>query len=196
MTAGSFLNQRAAPRFRVILPALCTQAGLADFYAVTDDVSACGIRFKSAARVRVEEPLTCRIRHIGILEARVVRTSAREFAARILTRRPAADELASKLISMSLRQHGACDQIRACARITPLQTEATITLAAGSKVPARILNVSASGAGVLLDAPPAMNALILVGRTPARVVRHFDGGCGVAFVSPFDPAFVNEGLVL
>jgi hypothetical protein len=196
MTAGTTPERRAAPRFRVILPALCTQAGLPDFYAVTDDVSAGGIRFKSAARVRLDEPLTCRIRHIGTLETRVIRTDPKAFVARITTRRPAADELASKLIRMSAKQQGACDQIRACARITPHQTDTLVALADGSRIPARILNVSASGAGVLLDRLPALDHLVLVGKTPARVVRHFDGGCGVAFVTPFDRTAVDERLVL
>lgn len=196
MTAGLTPERRAAARFRVILPALCTQAGHADFYAVTDDVSVGGIRFKAAARVRVDEPLTCRIRHIGTLETRVIRRDPGEFVARIMTRRPAADEFASKLIRMSQKQHGACDQIRACARITPQQTDTLLALGDGSKIPARILNLSATGAGVLIDRLPAVDQIVVVGRTPARVVRHFDGGCGVAFVTPFDPAAVDARMVL
>lgn len=196
MSDGITPERRTVPRYRVILPALCTQAGLADFYAVTDDVSVGGIRFKSAARVRVEEALTCHIRHIGTLETRVIRAGPREFVARIMTRRPAADELALKLIRMSQKQHGACDQIRACARITPQQTDTLVALADGSKIPARILNLSASGAGVLIDRLPPVDQVVTVGKTRARVVRHFDGGCGVAFVTPFAPAAVDERLVL
>jgi hypothetical protein len=37
---------------------------------------------------------------------------------------------------------------------------------------------------------------LMVGRTPGRVVRHFEGGIGVHFMLPISADLFHEGLIL
>ena len=190
------IERREALRYKVVLPALCFGEARPEFYAVTDDVSVGGIRFKSATRVRPDETLTCRIRHIGAVEARVIRIEPASFVAKVLTRRPAADHIARGLVMVAKRQVDPHAPARVHARIVPRRRDVRVALADGATVTGALLNVSASGAGLIVDPSPEPGAVITLGRTVARVARHFDGGIGVIFLKPFDPAEVTEDIVL
>lgn len=190
------VERRAAVRHKVVLPALCSGAARGEFYAVTEDVSSDGIRLKSATRPGADEILVVRIRHVGTIEARVIRAEAHEFAVRVLTKRPAADRIALGLIALSRRQLSLAEPVRAHARIVPRRVEIVVTRADGARLAGRIVNVSASGVGVLLEARPDLEELVVVGDRPARVVRHFANGIGAVFLRPLDPAEVGEDIVL
>lgn len=190
------VERREGPRYRVVLPAVCYGQARPDFYAVTDDVSASGIRFKSATAPRLDETLTCRIRHIGAVEAQVVRLEAASFVVKVLTRRPAADRIARELLIVAKKQVDAHEPIRVHARIVPRERDVRVTLDDGATAKAAIVNVSASGVGLMIDPRPAIGSLITIGRTAARVARQFDGGIGAIFVRPFDPSEVSDVMIL
>lgn len=59
-----------------------------------------------------------------------------------------------------------------------------VMLGDGRRVPAQILNLSASGVALSLDAPPALGEVIRVGRRQATVARRIEGGIGAAFLEP------------
>lgn len=193
---GDAAERRTAPRHKVVLPALCSGAGRSEFYAVTEDVSSDGIRLKSATRPALGEVLVVRIRHVGAIEARVMRVEPHEFAIRVLTKRPAADHIARGLVALSRRQLSLAEPVRAHARIVPRRLDVVVTLASGATLTGRILNVSASGVGVMLDARPDLEELVVVGDRPARVARHLPNGIGAVFIHPLDPAEVDEDIVL
>lgn len=189
-------ERRESPRYRVVLPAICFGQARPDFYAVTDDVSAHGIRFKSATSPRIDETLTCRIRHVGAVEAQVLRIEAASFVVRVLTRRPAADRIARELLLVARKQTDAREPIRVHARIVPRKRDVRVVLDDGSVVTAAIMNVSASGVGLFLDPLPAVGTPVTIGSTAARVARRFDGGVGAIFVRPFDPSAITDAIVL
>ena len=167
---------RAHPRYKVVLPVLCSMQGRADFYAVTADISVGGIRMRTSAQLRPDEMMVCRLRHIGALTTRVLRADADEFVVQVLTARPAADRFVRQLMLISRQQTLQEEPTRVHARIVPRVTDVVVTLANGDTAPARILNVSASGIGLALDPAPEAGELILVGSTPARVAPRFEHG--------------------
>jgi hypothetical protein len=63
-------------------------------------------------------------------------------------------------------------------------------------MPVRLIDVSLSGAAVSLEEKPALGASITIGRTAAKVVRHFQGGVAVEFTLPLSPDRFDEGVVL
>jgi hypothetical protein len=51
----------------------------------------------------------------------------------------------------------------------------------GFHIDCRVIDISQSGAGVASDQRPDVGALITIGKTPARVARHIEGGFAVEF---------------
>ncbi|KQP61852.1 hypothetical protein ASG40_03805 [Methylobacterium sp. Leaf399] len=190
------IERRAMTRVKLVLPALCWGKARPDFYAVTDDVTGFGIRFKSATVPAVGERLTCSIRHAGSIETRVIRAEKHRFAVRVLRAEYPLRLVARNLVSLANEQNARPPAERAAPRIVPREQEVVVTTALGATIPGRVLNISVSGAAVSLDRPLAVGTLIMIGNTPAKVARAFDNGIGAAFLSPLADGRVGPEVVL
>ncbi|SDM92575.1 hypothetical protein SAMN05216360_104278 [Methylobacterium phyllostachyos] len=184
------------PRHRIILPALCWTARRRDFYAITTDISAEGVRFRSSSLLIPGEDLTCSIRHIGLLHARIDRAVGQEFVVSVRGDGPALASLARHFMALSRAQDLSVEPIRVDRRIVPKQKVVTVTLEDGHAVSGHVLNISASGVALLIDRTLELGATIQVGRKLARVVRHFTHGLGAAFVESFEPGDVHDAMTL
>ncbi|WP_019906689.1 PilZ domain-containing protein [Methylobacterium sp. 77] len=189
-------DRRSGARYKVILPALCWNRNRPDFYAVTDDLSFDGIRFKSSVVPSVNERLTCSIRHAGSLEAIVVRAEAEAFAVRVLSADHPLGLVVQSLLDLAKSQNPPPVVTRIDPRIVPDKQDVLVTTEAGSMLPGRLINISASGAAVSMEEPLEVGTLITIGRTRARVARRFENGIGAAFLSPFRHDAVGPHVVL
>jgi hypothetical protein len=183
-------------RHHVILPALCWNQRRRDFYAVTTDVSTEGIRFRSSSRLVPGEDLTCSIRHIGLLEARIDRAVGQEFVVSVQGGRAALTGLARQFVTLARAQDLRPEPLRVHHRIVPKQKVVQVTLEGGHAVSGHVLNISASGVALLVEPSLELGTVIQVGRKLARVIRHFTHGVGAAFVEPFEPSAVHEAMTL
>ncbi|MCJ2069992.1 pilus assembly protein PilZ [Methylobacterium sp. J-030] len=185
------------PRHRIILPALCWNPRRRDFYAITTDVSVEGIRFRSSSLLIPGEDLTCSIRHIGLLHARIDRAAGQEFMVSVRGGRPALAGLVRRFVTLSRAQDlRAAEPIRVHRRVVPRQKIVAVTLEGGHAVSGHVLNVSVSGVALLVDQALELGATIRVGQKVARVMRHFTHGVGAAFLEPFEPDAVHEAMTL
>ena len=66
----------------------------------------------------------------------------------------------------------------------------------GREVAARIIDISLSGAALSCEVELPLDCSMILGRTPARVVRQFKGGVAVEFRLPLSPDRFDENLVL
>lgn len=189
-------ERRATPRIKVILPTLCWNQFRPDFYAITDDVSHHGIRFKSAVVPEVGEALVCSIRYAGSLETEVIRSGKQRFAVRILRAEYPLRLIAQNLVSLAQDQQVIPVAERTAPRIVPKEQDVVITTALGVMIPGRVLNISVSGVAVSLDETIEVGTLVLIGSTPAKVSRSFENGIGAAFLSPFHDGEVGPDVVL
>jgi hypothetical protein len=64
------------------------------------------------------------------------------------------------------------------------------------EVAGRLIDVSLTGAALSLVERPALGTVVTLGRTPGRVVRHFEGGIAVEFLLPLSPDDFDEGVLL
>jgi len=71
-----------------------------------------------------------------------------------------------------------------------------VRLPDGEEHVVRIRDFSTSSVGLETDIHPALGAQIIVGDTPAIVVRHFDNGIVAGFVHPFANAEIDESTRL
>lgn len=77
-------------------------------------------------------------------------------------------------------------------RFTPLMELAVLRLSAYEEHIVRIQSLSLSGAAILTDERPDVGVRVLIGRTPATVVRHFGDGIACEFVRHFRPGEIDE----
>ena len=183
-------------RHAIVLPVLCWNRLRRDFYAVTADVSREGIRLKSSVVLAPGEDLTCSIRQIGQVEARIVRAQGQESVVAVRGHRSHIRDVVRQFVVLSRQQRDRPEPIRVEPRIVPAQKVVSITLEGGSSVPGHVLNISASSVALLVDRPLELGERILVGTKRARIARHFKHGVGAAFTEPFDPSAVHERMRL
>ena len=189
-------QRRDSDRYQVFLPALCWSRRHPDFYAVTEGISVEGIALRSAVVPEVGEALTCSIRHIGVVDARIAASEAESFVVRLSISRPQAVHVARTMVALARAQHRSLDPHRVHRRIAPDRKDITVTFDDGRTVPGRLINVSASGAALALERPVGVGTAITIGATAARVVRLFERGVGAVFAVPLDPALVDAGIRL
>lgn len=186
-----------SPSHKVILPAVCWNDSLPEFYAVTDDVSARGIRLRAAVIPVVGEQLMCSIRHVGPVAAAVQACEARAFTVQLKLRRERCIEVVRTLLDYARRQQPAFGGAqRVHPRVVPRQAGVTVVLPDGTPVAGHLIDLSASGAAIQLEHPLAVGAIVKVGALTASVVRTFREGVGVIFHDPFGPETVSADTVL
>ncbi|TXN01104.1 pilus assembly protein PilZ [Methylobacterium sp. WL64] len=190
------IERKATTRHPMVVPALCLRRDGSEFHAVTVDISSEGLRLRSATLPTVEERLICNIRGIGAAQVSVVWVGNCDFTVRIFGKAPSPGEVARRFIELARRQAKLSDVVRVHKRIVPERTAVEVVLANGRRVPAQILNLSASGVALALDNPPAVGEVILVGRRQAMVARRIERGIGAAFLEPLDDTAISEHTAL
>ncbi|TXN70161.1 PilZ domain-containing protein [Methylobacterium sp. WL6] len=189
-------ERRSNPRHAIILPALCWSGSGAEFHAITVDISSEGIRMRSATIPPVAAQRGCSIRGVGVMDIRVVRAGPDDFAVRVVGRGVAPGQVVRNLLEMARLQAPPVEDVRICRRIVPKCRVVQVTMADGTSVPAQILNLSATGVALQVDAPLDVGQTIVVGRQRAKIARRITGGVGAAFLAPLDEATVGEHTVL
>ncbi len=66
----------------------------------------------------------------------------------------------------------------------------------GRTIPARVIDISMSGVALATTTAPPIGTTVMVGSTPGRVVRYFEGGIGAQFMLPISPDRFHEGITL
>jgi len=102
------------------------------------------------------------------------------------------DKLADQLTWFATRNVVGLPEDRRHERFTPLMTRAILRLEDKRELIVRILDISISGVAVATDTIPPLGAQIVLGSTPATVVRHFSGGFAGEFKIPFAPGSIDE----
>lgn len=81
-------------------------------------------------------------------------------------------------------------------RIVPLAQLTMMRLPYGGEHIVKINDISCDGANIETDRQPPVGAQILLGSTPAVVLRHFDHGLACQFITPFDVGSLNMAMRL
>jgi len=102
------------------------------------------------------------------------------------------DKLADQLTWFATRNTLGLPEDRRHERIVPLMSRAIMRLEDKREFIVKILDISISGVGVATDTIPPLGAQVVLGSTPATVVRHFPGGFAGEFKKPFAPGAIDE----
>lgn len=143
------------------------------------NISVGGALLKAKTPPKSGEQVVLYIDNVGRFEGKVVRAGKHTFAVDYRSRKARSKRTADILTQAVNRPNGQIDR-RAKPRIRS-EASAQIQLATGETVDAEILDISLTGASIGIDPRPEIDALLTVGRTAARVVRHHEHGIGVIF---------------
>lgn len=129
----------------------------------------------------IGERVIAYVDHIGRLEGKILRLFEHGFAMSIVATERKRDKLAAKLTWLANRHELNLAEDRRHERFVPRQREAVVRLEDGRTYPARIIDLSLSGAAVEMDVRPAIGTMLWIGNMRGRVVRHFEDGVAVEF---------------
>lgn len=189
-------DRRRHARVKVILLGRYMLENQQEYPCQSLDFSPGGVALIAPVRGRIGERVVCYFEHLGRIEGTIARHTDQGFAIALVATARKRDKLASQLTWLANRHELGLPEDRRHERIAPVHREVTLKLDEGITLEATLIDVSISGAGIAMEKRPAVGAGLLVGSTPARVVRHFQHGIAVEFLLPISPDKFDENIIL
>ncbi len=134
--------------------------------------------------------------HLGRLEGEIARTIDNGFAMTIGASSRKRDKLAAQLTWLANRQILNLPEDRRHSRFTPRNPSARLTLPNGNIIPCRVIDLSQSGAAVVMapDLRPAVGNVVTLGKMQGRVVRYIEDGFAIEFTRLPHPDLVEVSV--
>jgi hypothetical protein len=134
--------------------------------------------------------------HLGRLEGKIARVFPNGFAMSIAATSRKRDKLAAQLTWLANRHILNLPEDRRHGRFTPRISLARLILPNGNNVACRIIDLSQSGTAISIapDLRPPIGAMVTIGKTPGRVVRHIEDGFAVEFTRLQHPDFLEDNV--
>jgi PilZ domain len=167
-----------------------------EFDCESIDASPNGIAFAAEAGVQPGERIVAYLNQIGRVEGQVTQIFAKGFAIRMNVPSAKRDKLASQLAWLANRQSLGLPEDRRHERIAPRDRYTILQLDNGREYTATLIDISVSGAALNVDCEPPIGARVVVGATPAEVVRHVNCGIAVEFLSPLPADEFGESTTI
>ncbi len=183
-------ERRRYKRIELTLLGRFMRADKQEYTCRLNDISIGGASIASDVLPNERERVVVQFEEIGILEGEVVRAFPGGFAMTFTATHRRRQKLAAQLTWLLNRHElDAADQRRpGHDRIALIPKPVAIVFPDGEVYERNVLDVSISGASIQMELRPALGTTLVVGRLPARVVRHHDRGIGVEFqhIQQFD----------
>jgi hypothetical protein len=160
------------------------------------DVSPGGLSLVAPVRGIVGERIVVYLEHLGRIEGQIVRHTELGLALSIGATLRKREKLAAQLTWLANRQSLGLPEDRRHERIVPRNAAVLLKAQGRAEMAGRLIDVSLSGAALTVVHRPPIGAVVTLGRTAARVVRHFEGGVAVEFLLPLSPDRFDEGVIL
>jgi hypothetical protein len=189
-------DRRRFARVKVSLLGRYMLSNRQEYPCQSADFSPGGVALVAPVIGAIGERVVCYFEHIGRIEGQIVRHTDTGFAITINATPRKRDKLASQLTWLANRHELGLPEDRRHERIVPIHKNVTLRLDEGFDVEGKLIDVSLSGAGIALDVRPAIGLGVVVGSTPARVVRHFPDGIAVQFNLPLAADRFDENIIL
>jgi hypothetical protein len=184
-------------RFQRVQVSLLGRYMLADrreFPCQVNDMSPGGMALTAPVAGKPGERVIAYVDHVGRLEGVIARQLENGFAMTISATPRKRDKLAAQLTWLANRGILGLPEDRRHGRITPRNPMARLILPNGVNIGCRVIDISQSGAAITSDQRPEIGALITIGKTPGRVVRHIEDGFAIEFMRLQHPDFVEENV--
>lgn len=147
------------------------------------DISPGGVAVVAPVSGKVGERVVAYVDQIGRIEGTIMRTHPTGFALAFAATAHKRDRLADQLTWLANRYLLNLPQERECERVVPHKPHARLILPDATTLTCEILQLSQSGAAVLSESKPPINALVRLGKAEGRVVRVSEEGFAVEFTT-------------
>ncbi len=189
-------ERRRHQRVKLSLIGRYMLANRREFPCQTIDVSVGGLALTAPVKGEIGERVVAYFDALGRIEGVIVRHLEQGFAMTAILTQAKQEKLVNQLTWLANRKSLSLPEDRRHERIIPKELNTTIRLPDTSAVPAKIVDISVSGAAVACAKSPPLGSLIHIGRRRARVVRVFDYGMAVEFALPLSFDQFDENVVL
>jgi hypothetical protein len=176
-------DRRKHQRVKVNLLGRYMLANKREFACQVINMSPGGAALVAPVQGNVGERVVAYIDHIGRIEGHVSRLIDGGFAMTIDAPLRKRDKLAAQLTWLANRHVLNLPEDRRHERYVPKQAFAKLTLPTGREVNCRIVDVSLSGAAVIVTEKPAVGSPVILGPVRGRVVRQFEDGIAIEFAA-------------
>ncbi|MFY9291929.1 MAG: PilZ domain-containing protein [Methylorubrum rhodinum] len=195
-TAARVVDQRRHQRVRAELLGRYMLSDRREYPCQTVDMSPGGVRVTCAVLGAVGERVVLYLEQIGRLEGVIARHPPHGFAMRLNATPRKREKIASQLMWLANRENLGLPEGRTHERLVPVNPGVQLRLDGGRMIPARVIDISMSGVALATATTPPIGTAVMVGSTPGRVVRYFEGGIGAQFMLPISPDRFHEGITL
>lgn len=189
-------DKRRHQRVRTALLGRYMLSDRREYPCQTVDMSPGGVRLTCAVIGTVGERIVLYLEQIGRLEGVIARHPPRGLAMQISATPRKREKIASQLTWLANRETLGLPEGRTHERLVPTHPGIEMRLENGRTFPARIIDISMSGVALATATAPPIGTPVMLGTTPGRVVRYFEGGIGAQFMLPISPDRFHEGIRL
>jgi len=189
-------ERRRHQRVKVNLLGRYMLADRREFPCQVINMSPGGIALVAPVSGNPGERVIAYVDHLGRLEGKIARMLDNGFAMTIEATLRKRDKLAAQLTWLANRHILNLPEDRRHGRFIPRKTMARLILPNGKNVACRIIDLSESGAAIAIspELRPVIGAMVTVGKTPGRVVRHIDDGFAIEFTRLQHADFIEENV--
>ena len=159
---------------------------------IVDTMSPFDAVISSGNRPEVGERIVAYLDYIGRVEGKVTEASMRSFTISINATDRKRDKLSAQLTWLANKHELGLPEDRRHERVAPSNPVSEIRLDDGRRYPCRIIDLSVSGAAIEIDVRPAFGTMVVLGNMRGRVVRHFQEGIAMEFMTIQPETAINQ----
>lgn len=194
--AARIAEHRRFARAKIAIAGRYMLADRREFPCRTLDISAGGMALEASTPGAPGERIVVYLDELGRFEGEVARLFPGGFALSCALPATRREKLVNRLTWLLNHEALGLHEDRRHRRITPRVTQTQLRLPSGDAEPAKIIDLSVSGAAIQCARLPPLGATVDIGRRRARVVRLTDHGAALEFVLPLDFDRFDENIVL
>ncbi len=131
----------------------------------------------------LDERVVIYLDHLGRIEGPISSTIDGGFEMNLIASARKRDKLAAQLTWLANKDELGLAEDRRHDRVVPDIRHSKLVLDDGRQYNCKIVDISLSGAAIDMDVRPTVGTSVTLGRMRGRIVRHFDYGIGVEFIS-------------
>jgi len=174
-------ERRRHERFELALPGRCMLFDRLEYPCWTIDVSPTGLGIAGPQKGDIGDRVVAYISQIGRVEGLIARRFNKGIGFEIQAPALKREKLVKQIEWLIRRETHHAPDDRRYERTSSERQRTTVRIPEGREFPASLIDISGPGATLSVNVAPPIGSAVTVGRTAARVIRHFPGGIAVSF---------------
>jgi hypothetical protein len=155
-----------------------------------------GVAITASVRGQIGERVVAYFEQIGRIEGQIARHTDRGFAIAFNLPFAKREKIANQLTWLINRDALGIPEDRRHERIVPNMRHTVMRISGDREYVVRLIDVSISGAAIATHLMTVKGTRVILGKTPGRIVRHFNGGLAVAFEANLPLDRFDEDIIL